>query len=257
MSRTRRAVAGFTIVELLVSLGLMGLVMAGVVTYFQVQQEFSIQEDVGLQLEQALRVGMEAVAGALRGSGFGLKQGAVPPWLAATGVTSSPTFSGSPPMLSVAGCFNQAASTLTANAASGTTSLSISPSIGGGNLLLIDDTDLAWLTNLSQIDTDPVSTGNQGTTRAYSVGTPVCLVQVLTFSLQTAGGVPYLAVDYHDGNGNRPVVDDITGLTIQSVTAGVAYKITLAARSETRDPHTGRFWQRQLQSTVYMLNPNT
>jgi prepilin-type N-terminal cleavage/methylation domain-containing protein len=247
---------GFTFIELLVALLVTSVVMGAAAAEFQSYESRNISQDQTVSLEQNLRAAMNVVTDAMRTSGFGLPNGAVPDWVGtATGITTNPQISGtSPAALSLVGCFQQPAATLSANAASGATTLSVSGSVANNAVILLDDNDLAKVTGVSSgtisIDTDPNTAGAQGVTRAYPAGTPICVFDALTFSIQTDTGTGTSWLQLAGGSNPGTVADGITNLQITTLTAGQQYGITLTASSQSADPLTGVPTVRSLQSTV-------
>ena len=87
------------------------------------------------------------------------------------------------------------------------------------------------------IDTDPTKTGNQGLSRSYPAGTPLCRVDVSEFGVQVdeTTGETSLYRDDHQGDGPLAVATGITDMQIVTVAAGRAYEIQLTAG--IREPH--------------------
>jgi hypothetical protein len=183
-------------------------------------------------------------------------------WVA--GFSSNPTITGSSPnqTVSVASASGQSVATLSAAAAVGATTVTVN-SVTGVNttsksLLLINGQENAIVTNVVgttvTIDTDPTTAGNQGLANAYPANTPVYRVDVSTFSIATNGGISQLMRNDNQGGGAVAIVDDITGLSITTVTAGKQYQAVLTGLSSTVDPLTQSHLQAILTSNVVLAN---
>jgi hypothetical protein len=236
---------------------------------FSTQNRMFMQQDLSVSTEENLRVGMGALIDALRNGAYGVPTTNVPSWIPwVAGFTSNPQISATAPAtISVAACSSQPVATFTAHADSGATTLDIASAVAGSplsdllntstkSLVLINDSENAIVRSVStssiQIDTDPLTKGNQGLGRGYPQGTPLCRVDVLTFSIQTdsATGLPWLGLDLNQGGGVQNVADGVSNLTVTAVTAGTQYKIALTARSQNLDRVTGTYLPRTLTSNV-------
>ena len=87
-----------------------------------------------------------------------------------------------------------------------------------------------------------------GLTRDYPQGTPVCRVDVLSFSVDTASD--RLVLDRHDGNGPQMLLEGIRDLQIEEQVSGSVYRLTLTARSPKPLPGTGEYLVREFSSVV-------
>src|SRR5579862_4542059 len=193
--------AGFTMMELLITMLLTSIVLTAAVKVFTTQNKSYIQEDLVSSLEENLRFGMGAVTDPLRSAGYGVPATNLSNWFPwVSGFTANPLISGTGPQtISIASCFTDIA-TLTSRAASGATTLALTSTVSGKQLtdllnpvneplILIDGAQNALVTAVTAttvtIDTDPVTTGAQGLSRSVGAGTPVCRVDVKTFSITT------------------------------------------------------------------------
>jgi prepilin-type N-terminal cleavage/methylation domain-containing protein len=263
--------AGFTMLELLVSMMLTGLVATAAVKVFSMQNKAYIQEDLVSSLEQNLRFGMAAVSDPLRSAGYGVPTTNLSSWIPwVTGFTANPMISGTGPQtISIASCFQDVA-TVTSRAASGATTLLLTSSVSGkaltelldtGNkrLILIDGSLNAQVTAVTAssvtIDTNPLTTGAQGLSRSVGPGTPVCRVDVKTFSIttDTTTGIPALGVDMRQGAGWQAMVEGLSNLTI-TTTLPRQYQLTLTARTEQVDPLSNGYITRSLSTNVTLKN---
>ncbi len=259
---------GFTLIEMLASLLVVNVVMAGAIGLFQTYQSAAMSQDQTVSLEQNLRSAMDTVTDAMRTSGFGLTNGtAVPTWVATalgvSGTTTNPTISGSSPAtLTLVGCFRQATITLSAHANSGDTTLSVGGGIATNSVILLDDTgDLAQVTagttagGSISIDTSPGTTGGPyGLKRAYPATTPVCVLDALTFSIGTDASMGTSWLTRAGGSNPGTVADGITNLQITTLSVGQQYSVTLTGSTQSVDPLTRAATVRSLQSTVTLRN---
>ena len=235
------------------------------------QNKAYLQEDLASSLEENLRFGMGAVTDPLRSSGYGVPTSNLSSWFPwVTGFTTNPSISGSGPQtISIASCLQDIA-TLTARAASGATTLSLTSSISGKalselldaanrGLILIDGSQNALITAVTAssvtIDTDATKTGAQGLSRSVGTGAPVCRVDVKTYSIatDTTTGIPYLGVDVHQGAGLQPMIEGMTNLTI-AVAMPRQYQLTLTARTEQVDPLSNQYLTRSLSTNLTLKN---
>jgi type II secretory pathway pseudopilin PulG len=264
--------AGFSLTELLISLPLMGLVLAGAIGVFASQNRTSTQQGLTVATEQNLRVGMDVVTEALRTGGYGVPTTNLPRWIPwVADFSNNPLISGtSPASISVAGCFQEVAK-LSAGTAAGATTLSLTSRVVGSGipellspsgLILIDGSENAQVTAVNgssiTIDTAPSTAGRQGLVRAYPQGAPICRVDVRTLSIyaDAATGQPFLGVDIHRGSGPQRIAAGISNLAIATVESGKQrqYQITLTAQSAKIDPGSGAYLTRSLRSSVTFNN---
>ncbi len=262
----RQGSAGFTLIEIVATLLLVSVTMVGVGSVVSLYHHTSLQEDVRVGIEDNVRVGLDALTDPLRNGRYGVPTSNLTSWITwVAGFTSNPMVTGTAPnnVVSVANTSMQAVATLTSRAAKGATSMSLSAvtgvNTGNKSLLLIDGAQNARVVSISgstvTIDTDPMTSGNQGLSRSYPQNTPVYRVDVATFSLVTDNtGVSQLVRNDNQGAGALPVADDITGLQATTVTAGSAYQITVSGTSGALDPLTGTHLQASLTSNVVLAN---
>ncbi len=264
---------GFSLFELLVAMLVMSLVLLGAVGSFSSHNRTAVQQDLSVSTEENLRVGMDALMDSLRNGAYGVPTANLSSWIPwVTGFSSNPQISTtSPATVSVAVCTSAPVVTLTGRQVAGTTALNVTSAVAGlqlsdlldtstKSLILINDSENALVTSVSsgsiQIDEDQLTAGNQGTKRTYPQGTPICRVDVRTFTIQTdvSTGMPWLGMDVNQGGGLQSVADGISNLAVTTVTAGKQYQLTLTARSESVDPTTGAYVTRSLSSNVTIKN---
>jgi prepilin-type N-terminal cleavage/methylation domain-containing protein len=268
-----RNTAGFTLLELLVAMLLMSLVLVGAVGSFSTHNRMAVQQDLAVSTEENLRVAMDTLMDSLRNGAYGVPTANLSSWVPwVNGFTSNPkVFSTSPFTLSVAVCSAQPVATFSAHEDSGATTIAVSSAVAGSQLSALLDTDKKCLIQINdsesalvksvssgsiQIDTAPLTKGNQGLKRGYPQGTPICRVEVRTFTIQTdtTTGMPWLGMDLNQGGGVQSVADGISSIVVKTVAPGKQYRISLAARSQTIDPVTGTYVTRSLSSNVTIKN---
>jgi prepilin-type N-terminal cleavage/methylation domain-containing protein len=271
--RQTAASAGFTLMELLISMLLMGLLLTMVVKVFTTQNKAYIQQDLVSSLEENLRFGMGSVTDALRNSGYGVPTSSLSEWVPwVSGFTRNPLVSGSnPATISIASCFQDVA-TLTSRANAGAKTLLLTSAVPGKgltellnttnkSLILIDGSLNAQITAVTatsvNIDTDAHNSSSQGIARSYGAGTPVCRVDVKTFSITTdlSTGIPWLGVNFNQGAGVQPMAEGISNLAI-ATTLPNQYQLTLTARTEKVDPVSNGYITRSLSTNVTLKNKN-
>jgi len=267
--------AAFTLPELLVVVLLVALIAAGMGGVFSSQNRAYVQQDLHVAMEENLRVAMSTVADTLRQAGCGVPPSHLGSWITwASDFTDGPVVvadgGGGPDVLSVAACTPSLA-TLTVAAAAGSTNITIASSVAGKSLdqlfntadkslIWIGDGDYALVRALSgdtfTIDTDPITSGNQGLLRTHAVGTPISRVDVSTFTIgdDETAAQPALFLDKHRGGTVSPAAEGITDLKVTTLTPGRQYQLMLTGRSEREDPVTGAFFTRSLVSNITVRN---
>jgi prepilin-type N-terminal cleavage/methylation domain-containing protein len=263
-----RKAAGFTMVEMLVSLVVFLLVIAGVSTYYVAQSRVGLSEQLGISMEANLRLAMDRMMFKLRNAGYGAPTDNFASWMPwVTGFTANPTITAGgsaslPDTISMAACTSTPVASLTAGAAVGATTLTLNSAAAlnatNKRLVFINDLELARISSVSgntiTIDTNPLVTGNQGVTRAYAISTPLCRVDVTTYTIDAT--TMKLMENANDGAGAQAVMDGLTNLKITSVTTGTLpkYQVELTAKSSQVDPSAAGFTYRSLRSSASKRN---
>lgn len=256
---------GLTLVELMITLVIVSFVIAGVMAFHVAHQRASVQEDISMNLQANLRTGISRISDGLRDAGYGVPQSALATWVPwVSGFNANPNIingtGGAPDTLSVATCAPLPVATLTAAAAVSAATLSVSSTTalnaGSRRLINIGNFENAWVTGTSTgtllIDTDPGVSGTQGLQKAYPAGTPICRVDVDTYSVDSANN--RLLLDRNDGSGAQILVDEIQDFQVDTLIAGREYRLTLGGRSTQRDPGTNAFVTRLIRSVVTLRN---
>jgi len=235
---------GFTLVELMVSLAIFGLVMVGIFgVYLSTQRSTNTQEQV-VDLQQNLRVGLESISRDLRWAGFLIGSTANPIANAGTNTVTINTISGSRKVAQIATGFDSpsAISTIKTITLKEPIDLKIGDLvriIRPANasqpvprvLLLTSDSSS---TSLSIKGFNSAQVFNEGDIVAEYVGsaTPSDLnPNTITYSLIATTGSPIGTNDLirNSGTGNEIVASGITSLT---------FSYLLDAGTEPADPST-------------------
>ena len=263
----KKQASGFTLIEFMVALAVFLFVIAGAANFYITQSRVRVSEQLGVTMESNLRLGLDTVTFTLRNAGYGAPTSNFSSWIPWATLTANPTIttggtSTTPDTITVAACQSSTLTTLASAAVSGATSLTLTSAAGvnatNKRLIYINDNELAQIQSVSgntvNIDTNPVVTGPQGVSRAYAVNTPICLVQVTTYTVNTT--TKQLTEDDNQGSGAQAIMDGVTNLKI-TTTAGAAhneYKVTLTAQSSQADPISFAYTTRQLSSTASVRN---
>lgn len=252
-TRTHPA-AGFTFIELLVTLLITSVIAAGFVTSFVLHQQAQMQQDMAVELEQNLRMGMTMISETLRAAGFGVPDGDLSPWI--SGMTENPLVTGSdPPQLKVASAsasVGSLASPISADATDASITLEGDETLEPGDIVRIGE-DNAVLGDGGSIDGDPSRSGSQPLGRAYPAGTEICHVDYLVFGIDTdATGRSRLFVDKNEA-GRVTLAQYVYDLEVNELGTN-EYQITLRARSDTVDPLTQMHMEQSLSSVVVARN---
>lgn len=268
-----RGPAGFTLLELLVSMFLASVLVAGLVQLMGSHNHRQIQQELSVATEQNVRIGMDLVADTLRAGGDGVPKTNLSAWIPwVIGFGANPRVVGGPPdAISIARCSPQPVATLSVRAAKGATSLTVASAVPGltisaqldadkKRLIFVGDLENAHVTGIAgdvvSIDSDPTTAGAQGLEHAYPAGAPLCRVDVLTFGIRSnpTTGAPELYVDANQGLGARGIALGASDLRVTTVTAGRRYVIALTARATRLDPVTKTHLARSLRSDVLVRN---
>ena len=257
-----RKQTGFTLIELLVSLTVTAIVMTGLVTSFSSQTRASIQRDAYLEMEENLRMGMAAVSGMLRNSGYGVPTANLNQWITTiSGFTNQPIFtSNGGSTINIASCTPRRVAWVVGNEPQGETTITINSASGlkNGDLIWIGHSEFAKVTSAGTalgIDTNPMVNGQQGSARPHGNQSPICRVDVYTLSLQADPEdttKSALMLDRYDGLGAQILAQGVSEMQLTTVTAGERYLLTMTA--ETKDPYSTNYVTRTLESDIALVN---
>ena len=239
---------GFTLVELMIAMAI-GLVVLGAMygVFTMHNKTFGTQEQIA-EMQQSARAAMGMMTREIRMAGCGDPDLS---WIDWVTIGSNPEIvqgSGSDPdTISIIGCFDSPRASLSASTSSGATLLTLSQSttetsdefdttnekvisIGGIENAIVTSVS----TNILTIDTNPATTGNQGLSRAYGVGTPIYLVKVIGYSIVEESNTPILKRNENIGAGRQPLAENIEDLQIYQ--SGNSINVSLTARTANPDP---------------------
>jgi hypothetical protein len=270
----RHGANGLSLPELLVGLLLVSVVVAGIGGVFASQNRAYRREDLRVAVEENLRVASEMIAETLRNAGCGTPRHGLSAWIPwAPGFADDPVVSADggtdPDTLSVATCTTSVAR-LTGAAAAGDTTLTVAsefPTTPISDLLNDADKALVWIDHRQHalitsvgddtitVDTDPITSGNQGIWRAQPAGTPIARVDVFTFEIagDPQTGLPQLRLDKHRGT-PFVVAEGISDLRVSTVEPRRRYRVTLTGGSGAADPVTGLPIARTTEFEVTLRN---
>lgn len=251
MTRRRRQ-GGLTIVEILVALLLISILIAGVMSLYGLNRRVRLQEDIGASLEAYLRVASSEIEHHFRNAGYGVPATDTNAWINWVSPTINGNYrviqgsSGAPDTLIVAHCTLAPVTTLSADAAAGSTTISVG-SVAPFNtydraLLMLDVDEFAHVTGISgsnlSIDTDPTLTGAQGLTRDFPAGTNICRTDAMQFALDSTNNT--LTVTRFDLGGTIEIIaSEIVDLQIAAAAGINHFRISVGGQSTSVDPTTG------------------
>jgi prepilin-type N-terminal cleavage/methylation domain-containing protein len=235
--------AGFTLVELLVSMILGLLLLGAVMEAFSSQDKAYRTQDQITGLQQGVRAAADLVVDDVRMAGYGLPDTGVGSWVTWVAMTANPEITdgaaGAPDTVSVAAAFEPPVGSLLAPVVPGATLVQLGAGEGTAfntsdrSVLYLGRNESALVTGVAgdvlTIDTDPATGGNQGLTVGYPAGAPVEAVSVVTYRLVGTT----LMRDENRGDGDQPVVDAIEDL--QLTRAGSTVTVRLTGRTAKED----------------------
>jgi prepilin-type N-terminal cleavage/methylation domain-containing protein len=247
----RKNQKGFTLVELLVTLAIMLIVVASLSSTFVFQQKtYNAQQQINEMVQNA-RAGMDLMSSEMMMTGYGVATDALPlsNWLTWGSVTfrndpvviednvgDGPGGSNTTDIIHVAGCFDGHATTLSAAASAGDTTITVADA-GDFNTttksnICINGIERAVVTAVSlntlSIDTDPVTANDQGLLYSYPVqdpsgnpiDVPICVVKIISYSIvqETDGGNTVYTLKRNEnlGAGRQPLAENIIDMQVSS-----------------------------------------
>ena len=272
---SQRRSAGYMLTEILLTLALTSIVVAGLLQVMVTHSRVYSDQDLGVAMQQNLRVGMDNVLDAFRNAGYGVPRSNLAAWVSwAPGFATNPLVTqgvSAPDTLSFAACFRGTLARLNTNAATGATALPLTSEIAGSavadlfgsgakSLIVIGESQWARVTSVSgstlTIDTDLAAADLQGLAKKFPQGTPVCRVEVWTVAIRndSGTGIPGLTIDDNLGGGPVEVAQAITDLQVDEITAGKQYRVTLTARTEKPLSGQASLVTESLRSLVTLKN---
>jgi type IV pilus assembly protein PilW len=265
---------GITLIELLITLAIIGILIAGIYkTFISQQHTYAVQEQVA-DTQQNVRIAINQMMRELRMAGYGRLDTTF--W-GADGMhgkyKNAVTPEDNGQKVTVVGAFVQA-TTLAANADSGSNTLLFTDAsrfdVAGKKYFCINGTESHRIQSIN---------GNQITlfpgvtlTQDHYAGEPVFMILAVTYSLGTVDGKSCLLRDENLGEGPQPVAENIeslqfqyvmnTGETLTDVPGNRRDDIrmiqaTVVARTDQTDPElkeNGGYRRRTLSSTVKLRN---
>lgn len=253
-----RKSTGFTVIELLVAITIVSLIMTAVVGSFAVHNKAAIQQDHLVSMEENLRAGMGMIAEALRNTGYGVPRTALNVWLGDSSFSTFPLNINTAQQLKLATCTAQPIATLSAQSATGATTLTLNSVSGLSNnkSIWIGRAEFARITGISgstiTVDTNMTTAGNQGFFRAYPATTPVCRIDILTFTLNPSTKQLTLLRNDVAGAQAQLVAEEISSLVITQVIQRRLYRVALTG--QTKNIQTNANITRTLTSEIALVN---
>ncbi|MBT8132693.1 MAG: type II secretion system GspH family protein [Gammaproteobacteria bacterium] len=256
---------GFTLTEILVALALSAIVFSAVTSLLSTNRRVAIQETMDSRLQSNVRLAISELTRSVRNAGYGVPETNLSTWVPwVAGFTANPMLvqgaGTDPDQITIAHCTLSDLTTLSADAAQGDTTITVTSAAGidtGPRRFLTLDTDeyvhvVSVSGNLLDIDTDLLTGGQQGLSKARPSGTPICRVDVKTYDVDTA--VDTIRVNNNDGVGPMVVADEIIDLQIAVGGTGNHYTLTISGESQDLDPVTGSPMARTVATSVSPRN---
>jgi prepilin-type N-terminal cleavage/methylation domain-containing protein len=250
---------GFTLIELLIGIALSSILVVVLYELLTTQNRtYSLQDDAA-EMQQNLRVAVEKISRDLMSTGFGkpawssINQADASAWYnsAAGWVPYQITTVGSNNAIDIVGCFESTVSHLNANAAVGATTLVLQAGEGANfNSTTRQDINMGSVENakVTNVAGDTL-TINHALVNFEPVGALVCVVKWVTYSVDNDN---VLYVNEHQGQGNQPVAQDITAMTIGI--AGKLVTVNMTGRTKNPDRTTGQYITSQVTNNVRLRN---
>lgn len=284
---TKRGEQGFTLVELLIAMALALVIIASLSSTFIIQQKtYNTQEQIA-EMTQNARAAMDIMSREIMMAGYAVPRPKSPSVLSdwITWVLPDITFTSGPVVLEdnsgdgntdiihVAACFGEPAMTTTLGANASATNTTITVADGSKfnttkkKLISINGIESAIVTGVSvntlTVDTDPITTGNQGLENDHQSGSSVCIVKVISYSIvQDDDGSYILKRNENLDAGRQPVAENIVNLQVNTVTDSGgklrALEIDpLTAQTDKPDPnYSQNNGYRTFDQQAYITPPN-
>jgi prepilin-type N-terminal cleavage/methylation domain-containing protein len=262
---------GFSLIELLIALAILGIVITTAYSVFDSQQKVYTVQDQRLEMEQNLRACLALIAREARYAGLNVKlredgrldssfvakiPDAFKPTSPMAVTLSDADYplkithgnAQSPDMITIVAAIcdetNPSAVDTIGGISPGETFVAIRTSghkIRIGDIIYIGRPGIYEYANVTgasgkrlNIDTDPARGGNQGVHHDYPEGTEIGEISVVTYAIDT-NTFPWVLKRKVNGGNFQPVGEHITGL--QATQNGEKTMITLEAQTEKKDPY--------------------
>jgi prepilin-type N-terminal cleavage/methylation domain-containing protein len=265
-----RGVEGFSLIELLIGLVLMGIMVLALYEFFGGQDRtYRTQDDIA-EMQQNLRVAVARISNDLTLVGYG-----APHWSTINGTDASAWYNtaanwapfridSSHSVIDIIGCLDPSRYTLDpAGATEGTNVITLAEAGAGDkfNTRTRRDICIGGIENARIAEAHgnrlSVDTGEpQGNALPLQMtqpsGSSVCLVTWRTYSVDVDG---ILRADDHRGSGRQPVANNIQGITIDvEMTGRPMFTISLTARTRRKNPATGDYIVSRVTNSVSVRN---
>jgi Tfp pilus assembly protein PilW len=250
----------------MIALAIAGILLVSIYNlYISQSSTYTVQEQVS-EMQQNARVAMDIVSRHIRIAGFGQ-----PSWTTING-TAGINYSikvtdggaGNPDTLSIVGCIDPPPGKLASAAATGSITITLQSSDEADKFntttksdIFIGELENAKVTSISgavlTIDTNPIQTGNQGTTNAFPVGANVYLVKRVTYTIDSNS----LKRNEYTGSGNEEIAVNVEDLQVEVPFIPPTVKnLSIKARTRNKDPdYTGDGYHRMtLTSDIIARN---
>lgn len=267
--------SGFTVVEVLVSVAIVSMILAGLFAVFVQARQRMHSLKTQAQMYQNLRFATTLLSRDLRMAGYGLNRPAseLHDWITwVSGVTNVATVvSGgtSSDTLLIAAAFDRVCTT-SVSAAKGATAISLNSGAGSEftssrRLVFIGRCELARVTAVSgdTLSISTLPTTSMGLNYAHAAGTPVEIVDVVRYSVYPASGSnpPFLRRERttrtSEALTSQLVAEGIEGLKITR-NGTRAFDIVLSGRALVRDRYAvgqpDLLHRAAITNTVYLRN---
>lgn len=257
---------GFTLIELLIAMVVFLVVVAALSSTFVLQRKTYDAQQQYTEMVQNGRAAVDLMTSEIMMTGYGVATKHLPlsNWILpadAGGVTfvNDPVLIGDgtgalgSDILHVAGCFDGPATTLSADAFPGNTTITVTNGSAFNTTtkrnICINSLETAVVTGVSgntlTIDTDPTTTGDQGLDETYKATTTtvdVCVVKVVSYEIVRDDDGSYtLKRNENLGAGRQPLAENIIDMQVTQVPStgdilGVEIN-PLTARTDKPDPN--------------------
>ncbi len=258
---------GITLIELLVTLVVSAIVVAGMYRTFLGQQKtYTTQEQV-VDMQQTVRVSINRMMTEIRMAGFGNVSMVLPVTIAGK-LFNNVVNPDNPVAGALTVLFGDEATTLTAIPASNKVTVNSLTDSQGNTLFDTGDKKYVSIGGVESYSVTSIS-GNtltlSGTlTYSHQVGTPVYGIRAVSYQVN---GARTLLRDENTGAGGQAVADNIDNLQFGYLDANGnptasnanirAIQVTLRARSDRSDPDykaDGGYRNRQIASSIHLKN---